>query len=1079
MVGGVGCSNEKKRENWPSEDRGACRGGWLVGWLVGWLIGWGGYGVRGSEVQLEKEPKREIGAALEVQELVESGSKDFLNEEYDNARNNFKLALKILEIPDLENVENIQYMIQYLLSISLLQCNKIEDLLKALEILINLEKSMESKYPIVYNGLAKAYIKLYRFNLALNEIKRGFDIINKGIDFETFTAPPTCIEKEATKDGLLLSLLELQEIASKWRCPDAKCALENCQNVIPHCPISRDIYYSDPSFTGFVNVICNNKHISCTLKYHPDCWKFIKHNIDSSKVFSDLDMLGHLCLKTNCSNTQDICLIVKIEIYNREAEIINTIQHSSLLNISTSASPVGKGAIKKKEEYQIDFENKKIEDANQFNRFLLEILYEYIKSKRIVCKTKLISKWHETKILLADSPEVQTFLDVNIINLLLKHTKLVMVGDYICIPEALGEVLEMFENELIESYKALTSDIFEIERAQSTDNNMLSFENEEDSATEEKSPEEYLEVSDNSLDSYDKNINMNSDNNMKENVRKKLSFIPSENEYFVNNNYPETEENEYAIAVLDDKLNDKTSCKNIEQTFVDSFVQKYFNNPLEKFHTQNLSTILVNVLSNDNMNIEDKYALLEEFYYSVVQDTIRSSQKYINEENYLKSQSKKAKRYWAKKCNEVQSETLPSEKIKDEQHYQLLLKNQDKKIKALTSERQKSIEIKEQLDNKINCLNDKLIALKKEKFLKSLELQYFRNKFDLQEAYYYTHAAVVLLSKVNNFIKKYCGLNIDSDLNEWSSAYNKTLNAIQELQLEFARALSWIESIKGENVLSAGVKYIRQPKVPSKPCSSIVIEAFTALLYKHTTNLSQDLSEFLSILSYSTSDISELIPSHLSTLRDYLLHINNSKNNTNDKLSEARNNVEKPEEMDLKQISETIDNFNQMLPSCSNKQLGAENTQIEDVPTNDIVKNNNVLEISNDNKPTLGMPITIASNLFMKRKDSMENKTHETSDTTIKEDNMNIEGKNKETEIDLTDELINIPLKNNDHHFENLNVKFDNKSSLSYYLKDEFIQDPLKLKDQNKNISQKEDEENLLSTDSNKTVLQKESCSFM
>lgn len=38
---------------------------------------------------------------------------------------------------------------------------------------------------------------------------------------------------------------------------------------------------------------------------------------------------------------------------------------------------------------------------------------------------------------------------------------------------------------------------------------------------------------------------------------------------------------------------------------------------------------------------------------------------------------------------------------------------------------------------------------------------------------------------------------------------------------------------------------------------------------------------------------------------------------------------------------------------------------------------------------------------------------------------------------------------------------------------------PLKLKDQNKNISQKEDEENLLSTDSNKTVLQKESCSFM
>ncbi|XP_014609488.1 PREDICTED: uncharacterized protein LOC106789624 [Polistes canadensis] len=941
----------------------------------------------------------------EVQELVEIGSKEFLNEEYDNARNNFKLALKILEISDLENVQNVQYMIQYLLSITLLQFNKIEDLLKALEILINLEKSMESKYPIVYNGLAKAYIKLYRFNLALNEIKRGFDIINKGIDFETFTAPPTCIEKEATKDGLLLSLLELQETASKWRCPDAKCALENCQNIIPHCPISKDIYYRSERETSLKKLMELRKNYFGPL-------------ID--------------------------------------------------------------------EEYRIDFENKKIEDACQFNRFLLEILYEYIKSKRIVCKTKLISKWHETKLLLADSPEIQTFLDVNIINLLLKHTKLVMVGDYICIPEALGEVLEMFENELIESYKALTSEIFEIERAQSTDNNMLSSENEEDSCTEEKSPEEYLEVSDNSLDSYDKNSNMNSDNNMKENVRKKLSFVPSENEYFVNNNYPGTDENEYAIAVFDDKLNDKTSCKQIEQTFVDSFVQKYFNNPLEKFHPQNLSTILVNVLSNDNMNVEDKYALLEEFYYSVVQDTIRSSQKYINEENYLKSQSKKAKQYWATKCNEVQSETLPSEKIKDEQHYQLLLKNQDKKIKALTSERQKSIEIKQQLDNKINCLSDKLIAmhkdnhaLKKEKFLKSLELEYFHNKFDLQEAYYYTHAAVVLLSKINNFIKKYCGLNIDSDLNEWSSTYNKTLNAIQELQLEFVRVQSWIESMKvGENLLNVNMNYIPQPKVPSKPCSSIVIEAFTALLYKHTTNLSQDLSGLLSILlSYSTSDISELIPSHLSTLRDYLLHINNSKNNTNDKLSEARNNVEKPEEVDLKQISETIDNFNQILQSCSNKQLGAENTQIEDAPTNDIVKNNNVLEISNDNKPTLGMPITIASNLFMKREDSMENKTHETSDTTIKEDNINIEGKNKETEIDLTDELINIPLKNNDHHFENLNVKFDNKSSLSYYLKNEFIQDPLN--DQIKNIFQKKDEENLLSTDSNKTVLPKESCSFM
>ncbi|XP_043485393.1 reticulocyte-binding protein 3-like [Polistes fuscatus] len=1070
----------------------------------------------------------------EVQEIVESGSKEFLNEKYDKALDNFKSALKILENSDSGDKENVQYMVQYLISITLLQLNKLQDLLEALEILINLEKSMESKYPIVYNGLAKAYIKLYRFNLALNEIKRGFDIINKGIDFETFSVPPTCIEKETTKDGLVLSLLELKEIASKWRYPDAKCALENCQNVIPHCPTSRDIYYRSERETSLKKLIELRKNYFGPL-------------IDA--------------------------------------------------------------------EYQIDFENKKIDDANRFNRFLLEILYEYIKSETIVRKTKLISKWHETKSLFADVPSIQKLLDVNIINLLLKHTKLVMVGNYICIPEALGEVLQMFENEIIESYKTLTSEMLEIERAQSAINNVVSDyynENEEEccSGSEERSPKEYLEVSDNSPDSFDKNSNtinqMNSDNNIKEDVRKRLSFAPPEEEYFVNNNnnYTTTDGSDYgAITVIDDKINDKTVYEKDEPNCVDLFVRKYFNNPLERFHPQNLSTILADILANEDITVEDKHSLLEELYFSVVQDTIKSSRKYMKEENLFKLQSKKIKQNGVKERMEVESETLQSKKVKDEQHYQLLLKLQDKQIKILKSERQQIIKIKQKLDNKINCLSDQLNAifndnraLKMENALKTLELQYCYNKLSLQEPYNYAHSTKVILTKVNNFIKTYYGWNINSDLNEWSSLLDETVNAIQELQLEFVRYKSWIESIKEDEKLpKINMKYIPEPKYPKKSCSSIISDIFTELLYKNATKLSQDLSTFLSILlSFPTSDISELIPPQLSTLKEFLFVKNTSEKIINEKkLIEAKNNVEKPQEIDLKQISETIDNFDRMLKSYNIEQLEAGNTQMEgaltngtinnfnvleksndnkptsdaastqikDTPTNGIVNNINVLEKSNDNKltsdtfdqilklyditpleaenirikdaltngtvnnfnvlekcndnkptsdnfdrmsksyiikqldaastqikvleksndnkPTLSMPIKVASNLLIKREDSIDNKTHETNDTTIKDDNTNIERKNKENEIDPNDESMNSPLKNNNHHLENLNVKFDNNtSSLSHFLTSEFIQDLLKVKDNIKNIMRRRDEESL-STDSNSTELTIDSCTFI
>lgn len=45
------------------------------------------------------------------------------------------------------------------------------------------------------------------------------------------------------------------------------------------------------------------------------------------------------------------------------------------------------------------------------------------------------------------------FLDSDILNFLLKSPKLIRIGDYICVPQAIQQMFLLFEHEVIQQYK--------------------------------------------------------------------------------------------------------------------------------------------------------------------------------------------------------------------------------------------------------------------------------------------------------------------------------------------------------------------------------------------------------------------------------------------------------------------------------------------------------------------------------------------------------------------------------------------------------------------------------------------------
>ncbi|XP_035724034.1 probable serine/threonine-protein kinase DDB_G0282963 [Vespa mandarinia] len=610
---------------------------------------------------------------------------------------------------------------------------------------MNLEDTIGEVYPAVYYAIAKAYIKLYRFNFAMNTINKGLAILNEETYFSTQYIPMTSIIiNETTREGLLISLMDLQEKASSWHCPNAKCFLENCQNNIPYCSPCRDIFFSDPTFSGLITITCSNSSNPCKLNFHPICWKFQKNKLHIENKLSDMDMIGRSCFTSNCG-TKDKNVITKIEILNDNAKVVSVIENSSLSMLLVSDSPVN-GAIKKhrfikpipklrrpnflplrntqeecikpfkeisekemklmkliqlrennfgipRENLEADKDMFNNEDINSTNilsecepenidsetiqqcRFLSEIMYEFIKVNLIVHKNKLLSKWHETKEIMEYITKTDEYLDSDILNFLLKSPKLIRIGDYICVPQAIQQMFHLFENEITKQYKLiLENETNEYKDTTSTDNeNILHKEcvTNDDSKTNQ-SPQKLLSLindvfEDNNVDE-DNNIYQNDNtcessatslDSCSTNETEINSICKSENEFVLKpnnecfdvNNSKEDDDYEQSIFYKEDKsfnynndITDKDNCTNIVYDDTNTSQSSTKNPFLEENMTNNsIKNIFIQdfeQLTNDELlsppALQDKYKLLAYNYFVTVQNFAKLSKEKTDMEDSFK-----------------------------------------------------------------------------------------------------------------------------------------------------------------------------------------------------------------------------------------------------------------------------------------------------------------------------------------------------------------------------------------------------------------------------------------------------------
>ncbi|XP_015178040.1 PREDICTED: uncharacterized protein LOC107067235 [Polistes dominula] len=648
-----------------------------------------------------------------------------------------------------------------------------------------------------------------------------------------------------------------------------------------------------------------------------------------------------------------------------------------------------------------------------------------------------------------------------------------MIGDIICIPQDLEKALYLFEEEVIENYEKLIIDNFDTEIAKSAIDKVLSNYNPEFENIEDEE-ENNMNIS---SDSSDKISNASNKAIADTSVDAYLKSV-TESKYIDNNNDDINDVKNY----IDDIVKYDVIYSESAQLCVDHFVEKYFNKSSVASNDvppDNINTVLSYIIQNDEMSTKDKQDYLEEFYYLTLKNGIKLTQQYMQgNDDILKS---KLNHNQSEVYKELNLEKLLEEDITDvEQGYSLIkeYKQQTKSLKINNKNFSRRIT---QLDKSMNEIKEQVAVLKvmnlelrKQNAVQKLELQYLNNKNVLSDVLHCSNAAVEILSKINNMIESYCGSNIDSDYNEWRSILSEVLHAAQDLEMEYATQKSLVDLMKQNDLREINMKYIQPPLSPTRNLCTCVTEAFT-LLHRNLTDLTGEFSELFSILlSYSPSDISQIIPSHLVKLKEFLCRKEIGNKNIYDNRIKATNDAKQNNKTKLENIYENIESIDKKLQSTAIEQVESEDIQTKDtvvndnvietsndneihspllvsinkalqsydteqmvaenIQTKDKVDCNNVIETSNDNKthspllevepeniqtkdetdcdcvietsndnkirsPIFGTSIKIKSNLFMKCEDSMENKTHgTTNDTTIKDDNTNIEGKEQSDE---------------------------------------------------------------------------------
>ncbi|XP_054717295.1 uncharacterized protein LOC129226690 [Uloborus diversus] len=250
-----------------------------------------------SSFKKKSTPPKAVDGNIEnkkakVHSLLKDGSEVLVNGCGYLSSRYFQEALCLIkESPQIYGFQECDIVcIKYAYATAFYSSGEYSDLLKSIEILQEIYQEHENvSFPIVYYGLAMAFLKLNRFKDSLRFAKMVQDFLNKGFRLKVYTWPGLTTPIPETKAEILKKYIkDLIEECENPPKPVAVCRLENCSQ--PH------IYYSDPDFKGFICISCSEQ---CSLQYHVPCWRTMKTDLS----LSDKDFLSKNCLTPDCSGS--------------------------------------------------------------------------------------------------------------------------------------------------------------------------------------------------------------------------------------------------------------------------------------------------------------------------------------------------------------------------------------------------------------------------------------------------------------------------------------------------------------------------------------------------------------------------------------------------------------------------------------------------------------------------------------------------------------------------------------------------------------------------------------------------------
>ncbi|KAJ1528531.1 hypothetical protein ONE63_006937 [Megalurothrips usitatus] len=213
-------------------------------------------------------------------------------------------------------------ILHFAFSQALILSDEYKDIVKAINLLQDLEKAgKHSKFPAIFHSLGRAYMRLNRFQNAVQPLERGISFLKRGTSFSRYSWPGTDEIIDLTDRSFLKESLQRElTICKLYHKPDAVCFSQSCLSNSQHIIPSHSIFFNDPDFIGFVDVICQEH---CHIYFHLSCWKDYKESLSEVEKLSEKDFLGRACLTPDClrqDTSDEHSVIVKVRIIGPDGE---------------------------------------------------------------------------------------------------------------------------------------------------------------------------------------------------------------------------------------------------------------------------------------------------------------------------------------------------------------------------------------------------------------------------------------------------------------------------------------------------------------------------------------------------------------------------------------------------------------------------------------------------------------------------------------------------------------------------------------------------------------------------------------